>query len=78
MVYSVVNNSQSSSQSTELKAGFYPRVGFYFGYFNINIDYNIIRASQVPDFSNNTSGKTAFKNSYIGIRIGGFFWGGTK
>ncbi|MEX2233702.1 MAG: outer membrane beta-barrel protein [Cyclobacteriaceae bacterium] len=62
----------SAGAAAESKIGFYPRVGFDAGHFNISIDYNII-------------GKTTFegsdlemKNSYIGIRIGGFFFGGRK
>ena len=50
--------------------GFYPRIGFDAGHFNINVDYNIIGSTQV------SSGD--IKNSYIGIRIGGFFFGGRK
>jgi outer membrane protein W len=48
------------------KIGFYPRVGFDAGHFTVNLDYNI-----VPE----TAG---IKNSYLGIRIGGFFGGGKK
>jgi hypothetical protein len=46
------------------KFGFYPRVGFDAGHFQLSLDYNI-----VPE----TNG---IKNSYIGIRFGGFFGGG--
>lgn len=56
--------------AAETKIGFYPRIGFEAGHFNLTIDYNII-------------GKTTFegsdlemKNGYIGVRIGGFFLGG--
>ncbi len=53
--------------------GFYPRIGFDLGHFNLNIDYNIIGSSQVQV----TAGDAPeIKNSYIGIRIGGFFFGG--
>jgi outer membrane protein W len=48
------------------KIGFYPRIGFDAGHFTVNLDYNI-----VPE----TAG---IKNSYLGIRIGGFFGGGKK
>jgi outer membrane protein W len=44
----------------------YPRVGFDAGHFTLNLDYNI-----VPE----TGG---IKNSYLGIRLGGFFGGGKK
>lgn len=46
------------------KFGFYPRVGFDSGHFTFAVDYNAI-----PE----TNG---IKNSYIGIRVGGFFGGG--
>jgi outer membrane protein W len=62
----------SAGAAAESKIGFYPRIGFDASHFTISIDYNII-------------GKTTFegsdlemKNSYIGIRIGGFFFGGRK
>jgi outer membrane protein W len=48
------------------KIGFYPRAGFDFNHFTLSLDYNI-----VPE----TDG---VKNSYIGIRFGGFFGGGRK
>jgi hypothetical protein len=48
------------------KFGFYPRAGFDAGHFTLSIDYNI-----VPE----TDG---IKNSYIGVRLGGFFGGGRK
>jgi hypothetical protein len=60
----------SAGAAAETKIGFYPRIGFEAGHFNLTLDYNII-------------GKTTFegtdlevKNGYIGIRIGGFFFGG--
>lgn len=48
------------------KIGFYPRVGFDAGHFTLNLDYNL-----VPE----TNG---IKNSYLGIRLGGFIGGGRK
>jgi hypothetical protein len=56
----------SSAVAAANKIGFYPRVGFDAGHFTVNLDYNI-----VPE----TAG---IKNSYLGIRIGGFFGGGKK
>jgi opacity protein-like surface antigen len=70
----VAGSSQggSAGAAAETKIGFYPRIGFEAGHFNLTLDYNII-------------GKTTFegsdlemKNGYIGIRIGGFFFGGRK
>ncbi len=56
----------------ETKFGFYPRVGFDAGHFTLSLDYNLIGKTEIEgtDFS--------FKNSYIGIRFGGFFGGGRK
>jgi hypothetical protein len=58
--------------ASETKFGFYPRVGFDLGHFNVSIDYNIIPASEIE------GSDVEFKNSYLGIRIGGFFGGGRK
>ena len=57
--------------AAESKIGFYPRIGFDAGHFNMAIDYNIIPATSVP-------GGGDLKNSYIGIRVGAFFGGGKK
>ena len=54
----------SSEVAAATKFGFYPRVGFDAGHFTLSLDYNL-----VPE----TNG---IKNSYIGIRFGGFFGGG--
>lgn len=58
--------------------GFYPRLGLDIGNFNINIDYNIISSSEsvMADGSGTTTGK--IKNSYMGIRIGGYMFGGRR
>ncbi|MDW3209141.1 MAG: outer membrane beta-barrel protein [Reichenbachiella sp.] len=50
------------------KFGFYPRIGFDFGHFNMNLDYNLI-----PKYDENGAD---VKNSYLGIRIGFFLFGG--
>lgn len=52
------------------KFGFYPRIGFDVGHFNMNLDYNIV--------GKNEESGTELKNSYIGIRIGAFLFGGKK
>lgn len=54
----------SASLDAGSKFGFYPRIGFDFGHFNMNLDYNI-----VPK-------KEEVKNSYLGIRLGFFLFGG--
>lgn len=56
----------SQAVAASNKIGFYPRLGFDAGHFTLNLDYNL-----VPE----TDG---IKNSYIGIRFGGFFGGGKK
>ncbi len=56
----------------ESKIGFYPRVGFDAGHFQLSIDYNLVGASKIEG----EDGK--FKNSYIGVRLGAFFGGGRK
>ena len=56
----------------ETKFGFYPRVGFDAGHFTLSIDYNIVGNSKVSGMDGE------FKNSYLGIRLGGYFGGGRK
>ncbi|MBL6448880.1 outer membrane beta-barrel protein [Fulvivirga sp. 29W222] len=69
----------TAAASSESKIGFYPRVGFDLGHFNVNIDYNIIGASS-PDVvvtgGTGTVEVDDIKNSYLGVRIGAFFFGG--
>lgn len=72
--------------SSESKIGFYPRIGFDLGHFNVNLDYNIVGASKVDiitniDFDSNgneviTTESVDIKNSYLGIRMGAFIFGG--
>src|SRR5687767_3075386 len=69
---SVTVTTSSAGAAAESKIGFYPRVGFDLGHFNINIDYNIVGPTKFEGSDVET------KNSYIGIRIGGFFFGGRK
>lgn len=68
---SVAVTANAAGAAAESKIGFYPRVGFDLGHFNINIDYNLIGATDLGD-------GLETKNSYLGIRIGGFFFGGRK
>jgi opacity protein-like surface antigen len=60
-----INNTDVGATATS-KFGFYPRVGFDAGHFTLAIDYNI-----VPEVD-------GIKNSYIGIKLGGYFGGGRK
>ncbi len=64
------NNPNTTETAKETKVGFYPRVGFDVGHFTLSLDYNII-----PTSSTDTGD---LKNSYFGIRVGGFFGGGRK
>lgn len=60
------NGGSTQAVAAANKIGFYPRLGFDAGHFTLNLDYNI-----VPE----TAG---IKNSYLGIRLGGFIGGGRK
>jgi outer membrane protein W len=65
------NSNVGDATAAQSKFGFYPRIGFDAGHFTLNIDYNVL--------PNSTGvGGSQFKNSYLGIRIGGFFGGGKK
>lgn len=59
-----------SLAAAETKFGFYPRVGFDAGHFTLALEYNLIPATEAVEGD--------VKNSYIGIRVGGFFGGGRK
>lgn len=71
------SNVQLSASSSSI--GFYPRIGFDLGHFNVSLDYNIVpeQSSQV-----NVGGlglvTTTQNYSYIGIRVGGSIGGGKK
>ena len=58
------------------KFGLYPRIGADIGHFNINIDYNIIPKTEESYEFGGVNYEYEFKNSYIGIRIGAFIFGG--
>ncbi|WPP48775.1 outer membrane beta-barrel protein [Catalinimonas niigatensis] len=60
--------------------GFYPRLGVDIGHFNINLDYNIISSTETMAIDTNT-GQTVsgeIKNSYLGIRLGAYLFGGRR
>jgi hypothetical protein len=65
-----IDGTTEVAAKAEKKIGFYPRVGFDAGHFTLSLDYNIIPATEAGDGE--------FKNSYLGVRIGGFFGGGKK
>lgn len=60
--------------------GFYPRLGVDIGHFNINFDYNIISATKTESVDLNTGAITSgeIKNSYMGIRLGAYLFGGRR
>ena len=68
------------------KFGFYPRIGFDFGHFNLNLDYNIIGKTKEEvevtisgdGVEITSSSKSEVKNSYLGIRVSFFLFGGKK
>ncbi|MBL3658005.1 outer membrane beta-barrel protein [Fulvivirga sediminis] len=74
---SVSNNGSAGADASENKFGFYPRLGIDIGHFNINFDYNIIGKSEGT--ASDSQGRTFtydIKNSYFGIRLGAFIFGG--
>ncbi|WKK82092.1 OmpW family outer membrane protein [Marivirga arenosa] len=76
---SVSVSSTGAGAGAETKIGFYPRIGFDWGHFNINIDYNFIPSSSVEGVDVNGNAATFdVANSYLGIRLGAFIFGGKK
>jgi hypothetical protein len=70
------NGGDTYAAVDESKFGFYPRIGFDAGHFTVSLDYNLVGASKSKSINSNNEIET--KNSYIGIRLGGFFGGGRK
>ncbi|MBL7851694.1 MAG: hypothetical protein JNN04_12390 [Cyclobacteriaceae bacterium] len=59
--------------------GFYPRIGFDLGHFNLSIDYNVIPSQETTVSIGGFGTTTTTSNySYIGFRIGGSIGGGKK
>lgn len=75
---SVSFDANTTSVAGESKIGFYPRVGFDLGHFNVNLDYNLVSATKAESVDFNTGNTTTVevKNSYLGIRVGAFIFGG--
>jgi hypothetical protein len=75
-----VSSSGAAGAGADSKIGFYPRVGFDLGHFNVTLDYNIVGATKFDAYvgSSTTPQSLETKNGYFGIRIGGFFGGGRK
>jgi hypothetical protein len=68
--FDVDGGGSGEAAAAESKFGFYPRLGFDAGHFTMQLEYNLVPATKVDGGE--------FKNSYIGIKIGGFFGGGRK
>lgn len=78
-IFTLAAVSASTTQGTPTAAveagskfGFFPRVGFDLGHFNVSLDYNLIPASA----SSGAGGD--IKNSYVGFRAGFSIGGGKK
>ncbi len=55
--------------------GFYPRIGFDLGHFNVTLDYNIVPATKEVEIGGTSD---EIKNSYIGIKLGFSISGGNN
>lgn len=77
-----VDGEEFTIGSDASKFGFYPRVGFDAGHFQLSIDYNIISAikdNYTFEFDGDIeTAEYKQKTSYLGIRIGAFIGGGRK
>jgi hypothetical protein len=66
------------------KLGFFPRVGFDAGHFNLSLEYNLIGKTKLEGYSSTThtisssAPKIDQKNGYIGVKFGVFIGGGRK
>lgn len=66
------------------KIGFFPRVGFDAGHFNLQLEYNLVGKTDLEGYSSETgmpdsSAPTlSSKNSYLSIKVGCFIGGGRK
>ncbi len=67
-----VSSDNVELAAAETKFGFYPRVGFDLGHFSLNLEYNIIPATEID------GSDTKVQNSYAGIKLGFFLFGGRK
>lgn len=72
------SGSAGTAASSETKFGVYPRLGFDFRHFTVNIDYNIVPNTKATVSTGTGTSTAEFKNSYIGFRLGGYFGGGRK
>lgn len=76
------STSSAEVAASASKFGFYPRVGFDLGHFNMMIEYNIIPSTKsdvvISTGTGTTTATSESKNSYLGIKFGFFFGGGKK
>ncbi len=82
-LYSLASFSLNSSTVTAAigasnEFGFYPRVGVDIGHFNFNLDYNIIPSTPAQVIISSNTSDVKIKNSFLGIRVGFFLFGGKK
>lgn len=75
-IASIAMDNSSGAVAGGSKLGFYPRVGLDLGHFNINLDYNLVPASKGVEVASTGASETKIKNSYLGIRMGFFVFGG--
>lgn len=73
---SVSTTAGSVAASSEF--GVYPRIGIDIDHLNINLDYNIIPSTPADITVSSVPTQVDIKNSYLGIRIGFFLFGGRK
>ncbi len=75
-----INGTAVQLSPSASSIGFYPRIGFDLGHFNLSLDYNLIpeQTSQI-DLGSGLPLQTTTQNfSYIGIRVGASIGGGKK
>ncbi len=77
-IASFSSDASSLSGGGGSEFGFYPRIGVDIRHFNINLDYNIISATGGTTVDGASTYKTKIKNSYLGIRVGAFIFGGRR
>ncbi|HLF35965.1 MAG TPA: outer membrane beta-barrel protein [Cyclobacteriaceae bacterium] len=73
---SVTTSTSGLAASNEF--GLYPRLGIDLGHFNLNLDYNIIPSSEAIISTGTSPENIKIINSFLGIRIGFFVFGGKK
>lgn len=76
---SLTVDDSSGEIAAASKFGLYPRIGFDSRHFNLNLDYNLISATESSyDIGTGSMQDVKIKNSYVGFRLGLFLFGGRK